>query len=161
MFQIFTDYPDISFHTYPDDLQFYLNCTNSPIINPTDSPPASTPYTNGLLPTPLNLTPPKSNISFSTYPYIPLPSLNHPILLNMNTLPYSKHIRNLGLHIDSTLSLDTHIALMHKSIHYHLHCFRLIRRSIPLPIAVTIASSYILHLFEYCNNLYSISTPTN
>ena len=42
---------------------------------------------------------------------------------------------------------------MHKSIHYHLHCFRLIRRSISFPIAVTIASSYILPLFNYCNNL--------
>ena len=42
---------------------------------------------------------------------------------------------------------------MHKSIHYHLHCFSLIQRSIPLPIAVTIASSYILPLFDYCNNL--------
>ena len=42
---------------------------------------------------------------------------------------------------------------MHKSIHYHLHCFRLLRRSIPLPIAVTIASSYILPLIDYCNNL--------
>ena len=42
---------------------------------------------------------------------------------------------------------------MHKSIHYHLHCLRLIRRSIPLPIAITIASSYIIPLFNYCNSL--------
>ena len=42
---------------------------------------------------------------------------------------------------------------MHKSIHYHLHCLRLIRRSIPLPIAITIASSYIILLFDYCNSL--------
>ena len=42
---------------------------------------------------------------------------------------------------------------MHKSIHYHLHCLRLIRRSIPLPIAITIASSYISPLFDYCNSL--------
>ena len=76
-----------------------------------------------------------------------------PILLNMNTFPYSKHISNLGLHIDSTLSLDTNISHMHKYIHYHLHCFRIIRRSIPFPIAVTIASSYILPIFDYCNNL--------
>ena len=40
---------------------------------------------------------------------------------------------------------------MHKSIHYHLHCFRLIRRSTP-PIAFT-STSYILPLFDYCNNL--------
>ena len=42
---------------------------------------------------------------------------------------------------------------MHKSIHYHLHCLRLIRRSIPLPIAITIASSYIISLFDYCNSI--------
>ena len=42
---------------------------------------------------------------------------------------------------------------MHKSIHYHLHCLKLIRRSIPLPIAITIASSYISPLFDYCNSL--------
>ena len=30
MFDIFTDYPDISFHTYADNLQLYLNCTDSP-----------------------------------------------------------------------------------------------------------------------------------
>ena len=71
----------------------------------------------------------------------------------MTTHPYSKHVRNLGLNIDFTLSLDTHIAHMHKSILYHLHCFRLIRRSIPFPIAITTASSYNLHLFDYCNNL--------
>ena len=42
---------------------------------------------------------------------------------------------------------------MHTSINYYLHCFRLIRYSIPFPIAVTIASYYILPLFVYCNNL--------
>ena len=75
MFDIFTDYPDIFFHTYPDDLP------------------------------------------------------------------------------DTTLSIDSHLIHMHKSIHYHLHCLRLIRRSIPLPIAITIASSYIIPLFDYCNSL--------
>ena len=42
---------------------------------------------------------------------------------------------------------------MHKSINYHLHCLRLILRSNPLPIAITIASSYIIPLFNYCNSL--------
>ena len=34
MFDIFTDHPDISFHTYADDLQLYLNCTDSPTYTP-------------------------------------------------------------------------------------------------------------------------------
>ena len=33
MFDIFTDYPDISFHTYADDLQLYLS-TDSPTYAP-------------------------------------------------------------------------------------------------------------------------------
>ena len=42
---------------------------------------------------------------------------------------------------------------MHKSIHYQLHCLHLIRRSTPLPIAITIASSYIIPLFDHFNSL--------
>ena len=76
-----------------------------------------------------------------------------PILLDNTRLPYSQHIRNLGFHIDTTLSLEYHLIHMHKSIHYHLHCLRLIRRSIPLPIAITITSSYIIPIFDYCNSL--------
>ena len=34
MFDMFTDYPDISFHTYADELQLYLNCTDSPTYAP-------------------------------------------------------------------------------------------------------------------------------
>ena len=34
MFEIFTDYPDISLHTYADDLQLYINCTDSPTYAP-------------------------------------------------------------------------------------------------------------------------------
>ena len=52
IFDIFTDYPDISSHTYADDLQLYLNGTDSPTMPLNDSPPVSSPYTNGLPPTP-------------------------------------------------------------------------------------------------------------
>ena len=34
MFDIFIDYPDISFHTYTADLQQYLNCTDYPTYAP-------------------------------------------------------------------------------------------------------------------------------
>ena len=49
---------------------------------------------------------------------------------------------------------------MQKSCNYHLHCLSLIRRSIPLPIAITIASSYIIPLFDYCNSLL-VNIPDN
>ena len=57
---------------------FTLTAQIPPLMPPTDSSLASTPYTNGLLTTPLNLTPPKPKLFFSTYPYVLPPSLNHP-----------------------------------------------------------------------------------
>ena len=87
MFQIFTDYPEMSFHTYADDLQLYLNSPTPPLMPPSDSSLASTPYNNGLLPTPLDLTPPKPKLYFSTYPYAPQPSLNHPHLTKHDYSP--------------------------------------------------------------------------
>ena len=155
MFDIFTDYPDISFHTYADDLQLYLNCTDSPTYAPERLSSCIKSIHQWLTSNSLKRNPIKTEAIFlhlqlrsSTLPEPP------PISLDNTTLPYSQHVRNLGFHIDTTLSLDYHLIHMHKSIHYHLHCLRLIRRSIPLPIAITIASSYIIPLFDYCNSLY-------
>ena len=154
MFDIFTDYPDISFHTYADDLQLYLNCTDSPTYAPDRLSSCIKSIHHWLTSNSLKLNPTKTEAIFLHLPLrsstLPEPP---PISLDNTSLPYSQHIRNLGFHLDSTLSLDSHLIHMHKSIHYHLHCLRLIRRSIPLPIAITITFSYIIPLFDYCNSL--------
>ena len=154
MFDIFTDYPDISFHTYADDLQLYLNLTDSPTYAPERLSSCIKSIHQWLTFNSLNLNPTKTEAIFLHLPLrsstLPTPP---PISLDNTTLPYSQHFRNLGFHIDTTLYLDYHLIHMHKSIHYHLHCLRLILFSIPLPIAITIASSYIIPLFDYCNSL--------
>ena len=154
MFDIFTDYPDISIHTYADDLQLYLNCTDSSTYAPDRLSSCIQSIHHWLTSNSLKLNPTKTEAIFlhlplrsSTLPEQP------PISIDKTSLPYSQNIRNLGFHLDTTLSLDSHLIHMHKSIHYHLHCLRLIRRSIPLTIAITIASSYIIPLFDYCNSL--------
>ena len=129
MFDIFTDYPDISFHTYADDLQLYLNCTDSPTYAPERLSSCMKSIHQWLTSNSLKLNPTKTEAIFL---HLPLRSSTL-ISLDNTTLPYSQHVHNLGFHIDTTLSLDYHIIHMHKSIPYHLHCLRLIRRSIPLP----------------------------
>ena len=157
MFDIFTDYPDISFHTYADDLKLYLNCTDSPTYAPERFSSCIKSIHHWLTSNSLKLNPIKTEAIFL---HLPLRSSTLPepphISLDNTTLPYSQHVRNLGFHIYTTLSLDYHLIHMHTSIHYHIHCLRLIRRSIPLPIAITIASSYIIPLFDYCNYLLFI-----
>ena len=154
MFDIFTDYTDISFHTYADDLQLYLNCTDSPTYAPDRLSSCIKSIHHWLTSNSLKHNPTKTEAIFLHLPLrsstLPEPP---PISLDNTSPPYSQHVRNLGFHLDTTLSLDSHLIHMHKSIHYHLHCLRLIRRSIPLPIAITIASSYIIPLFDYCNSL--------
>ena len=140
MFDIFTDYPDISFHTYADDLQLYINCTDSPTYASDRLSSCIKFIHHWLTSNSLKLNPTKTEAIFLHLPLrsstLPEPP---PISLDNTSLPYSQHVRNLRFHLDTTLSLDSHLIHMHKSIHYHLHCLRLIRRSIPLPIAITIA----------------------
>ena len=118
MFDIFTDYPDISFHTYaPDRLSSCIKFIHQWLTSNS-----------------LKLNPTKAEAIFLHLPLrsstLPEPPPSHS---DNTSLPYTQHVRNLGFHLDTTLSLDSHLIHMHKSIHYHLHCLRLIRRSIPLP----------------------------
>ena len=123
MFDIFTDYPDISFHIYADDLQLYLYCTDSPTYAPDRLSSCIKFIHHWLTSNSLKLNPTKTEAIFlhlslrsSTLPEPPIISLDNTSLL------YSQHVRNLGFHLDTTLSLDSHLIHMHKSIHYHLHC---------------------------------------
>ena len=50
---------------------------------------------------------------------------------------------------------------MHKSIHYHIHCLRLVRCSIPLPIDITIASSTPSHYSTIATPYSLTSLNTN
>ena len=126
MFDIFTDYPDISFHTYADDLQLYLNCTDSPTYAPDRLSSCIKSIHHWLTSNSLMLNPTKTEAIFLHLPlrYSTLPEPPH-ISLDNTTLPYSQHVRNLGFHLDTTHSLDYHLMHMLKSIHYHLHCLRL------------------------------------
>ena len=53
----------------------------------------------------------------------------------------------------STVLYHRHISNLLRSINFHLHSLRLIRNSISLSFSITLASSSILPLFDYCNIL--------
>ena len=81
MFDIFTDYPDISFHTYADDLQLYLNCTDSPTYATDRLSSCIKSLHKWLTSNSLKLNHAlKHKLFFSTYPYAPPLSMNYPQL---------------------------------------------------------------------------------
>ena len=114
MFDIFNDYPDISFHTYADDLQLYLNCTDSPTYAPDRLSSCIQSIHHWLTSNSLKLNPTKTEAIFLHLPLrsstLPEPP---PISIDKTSLPYSQNVRNLGFHLDTTLSLDSHLIHMH------------------------------------------------
>ena len=92
MFNIFTDYPDISFHTYADDLQLYLNCTESSTYAPERLSSCSKSIHQWLTSNSLKLNPTKTEDIFLHLPLhsSTLPEPPPPISLDNTTLPYSQ-----------------------------------------------------------------------
>ena len=74
------------------------------------------------------------------------------MIKNHNIL-YSNNVKYVGVYFDSSLSFHRHISNILCSINLHLHSFRLIHNSISLSVSITLASSLILTLFDYCHIL--------
>ena len=74
-------------------------------------------------------------------------------MVNNHNILYSDNVKYLGVYFDSSLSFHRHISNLLRSIHFHLHSFRLIRNSISLSVSIILASSFILPIFDYCNIL--------
>ena len=91
MLQIFTDYPGISFHSYADNLQLYLNCTDSPTHAPNRLSSCINSIHQWLNSNALKLNPTKTEAIFLHLlrkAYVPPPSLKHPILHDYSPLLY-------------------------------------------------------------------------
>ena len=91
--------------------------------------------------------------------FLHLPSPRRPltvppfIMVNNHNILYSDNVKYLGVYFEISLSFHRQISNLLRSINFHLHTFRLIRNYISLSVSITLASSFILPLFDYCNIL--------
>ena len=154
LFTIIEKHIGVSFHSYADDIQLYMKCNETTKSTPHILSNCISDIHDWLNNNSLRLNPSKSESIFLHLPFrsneIQCPPL---ITSGTTSIDYSKTVRNLGVMLDSTLSFKTQTAKILKTVNYHLHCLRLIRRSIPFEVAATIASSFILPHFDYCNQL--------
>ena len=99
MFDIFTDYPDISFHTYADDLQLYLNCTDSPTYAPERLSSCIKSIHQWLTSNSLMLNPTKTEAIFLHLPLrsstLPKPPLSHSKITHSPTLNMSETLASI------------------------------------------------------------------
>ena len=67
---------------------------------------------------------------------------------------FSPSARNLGIILDSNLSLEVHICNLIKTINFELHRIARIKPYIPSFCLKTLVSTLILSRLDYCNSLY-------
>ena len=64
-------------------------------------------------------------------------------------------IRNLGVQLDSCLTMTDHVSQLVRSCFYQLRRIKSIRKLIPTSTAVTLVNSFIVSRVDYCNSLLS------
>ena len=78
-------------------------------------------------------------------------------LLSANIL-FSTTVSNLGVHLDSRLTMQDHVAAMCRSCFFQLRQLRTIRSSLTTDAAKTLAQAFVGGRLDYCNSLlYGVS----
>ena len=76
----------------------------------------------------------------------------HSIKVGDSDINIVKDVRNLGLYLDSNLSMSTHVNFIIKSCYYHLRRLGQIRKFLTRDAANAIAVSTIISRLDYCNS---------
>ncbi|KAK7100549.1 hypothetical protein V1264_023478 [Littorina saxatilis] len=69
------------------------------------------------------------------------------------TVPFSPAVKSLGVFLDSTLSMQTHISFITKTCFFHLRRIASIRRYLTQDACVKLVVSLIFSRLDYCNSL--------
>ena len=75
------------------------------------------------------------------------------ILLETTPVTFSDHVRDLGFHLDQTLSLQYHIMKTCQSAYLELRRISSIRRYLTESATKTVVTSCVLSKLDYCNSL--------
>jgi hypothetical protein len=72
---------------------------------------------------------------------------------NTLSVPLSLSVKNLGVTLDNTLSMQKFISQTSQSCHYHLRRISAIRKYLSSDATAKLVSSFILSRLDYCNSL--------
>ena len=81
------------------------------------------------------------------------PSLS--LQLCNTSIPISDSAKNLGVHLDSTLSMQSFVTQTAKSCYYHLRRISLIRKHLSTEATTKLVICFIMSRIDYCNSLLS------
>ena len=103
----------------------------------------------------LKLNDGKSEVLFIASPrmYVSAP-LPDSLVLGCSNVPVSKSARNLGVVIDSNLSMKDHVSSVIRGVNFELRRISSIRSYLTTEATKTLISAFVLSRLDYCNSLY-------
>ncbi|KAJ8733365.1 hypothetical protein PYW08_001663 [Mythimna loreyi] len=144
-----------NYHLYADDLQLYRHFKVGELAETVAAINNDLENINkwaksfGLL-----LNPTKSQALIVGGRYM-LSQLDHqslpPVVYDSVPILYSKSAKNLGVHIDTKLSWDVHIADVSKRVFYSFQSLKRLQKFLPFHTKVTLAQSLLLPLIDYAD----------
>ena len=75
------------------------------------------------------------------------------LTLSGSTIPFSYKVRNLGVYLDSNLSMDQHVNFLCRSVFLELCRIGHLRRHLTADATKKLVSSFVLSRLDYCNSL--------
>ena len=141
-------------HLYADDTQIFGRCLSTDIDNLSQRVSACVEdVTNWMISNRLQLNADKTELLWcSTTRRLQQLHL-HSILVGTNLIEPSTCIRDLGVYIDSDLSMKSHIHRTAGSCFSVLRQLRSVRRSVPADVFQMLVGSLVISRLDYCNSL--------
>lgn len=141
-------------HAYADDTQIYGFCvpseTNS-LIERISS--CFDSVSEWMMANRLQLNPQKTEVMWCSsarrQDQVPL----GPVLIDNTSVPTVSSVRNLGVHINSHLTLSTHVTAIVKTCFAVLRQIRSVRRSLTRDALITLIRALVISKVDYCNSV--------
>jgi exonuclease III len=139
-------------HAYADDRILYKSCppeSKSELISDVSS--CINQISIWMSMNKLKLNPTKTEFLWLASPRRQHLINNDPIRIQNAEIVPSKHVKFLGIHIDSALSMDTHISSVLRSSFYSMRQLKPVRRCLSTDAAKTLINALIVSRVDYCN----------
>ena len=145
---------DLNYHIYADDTQIYLT------FNVNDAENAIQrlelcflDIRSWMIKHKLKLNDDKTEFIALSSPHNNNEINSMKIKIGQETIVSSKHVRNLGVIIDSIFNMDNHITSVCQSCYFHLRNIGKIRRYLNSDTCAQIIHSFVTSKLDYCNSL--------
>ena len=145
----------VTAHSYADDTQTYLSCPVADAAAATDRVAACIEHVNGWMGSNrLKMNPDKTQLIWIGAPQQQAKFDISSLTLLSAAVPLSSTVTDLGVRIDSQLTMSDHVAALRRSCFFQLRQLRAIRSSITVNAAKALVHAFVSSRIDYCNSLF-------